>query len=71
MWIENPYIKVSPLVAPPHSPFTATSRRAPSWRFAVAPERCSPVIGCKCVSMQTSLHTSDKRLAVRFLISLS
>ena len=28
------------------------------------------MIGCKCGSMQTSLHTSDKRLAVRSLISL-
>ena len=36
----------------------------------MAPERCSPVIGCKCGSMQTSLHTSDKRLAVKSLISL-
>ena len=70
MWIENPYIKVIPLVAAPHSPFAGTCRRAPSWRFAVAPERCSPVIGCKYGSIQKSLHTSDKRLAARSLISL-
>ena len=36
----------------------------------MAPERCSPAIGCKYGSMQSSLHTSDKRLAVRSLISL-
>ena len=55
---------------PLQSLFAAISSLAPSCVLADAPERGSPVMGCRCGSMQTSLHTSDRRLAVRSLISL-
>ncbi len=53
---------------PPHSPFAAMSRRAPSVMFAVVPGRYSPEIGCKCGSIHTLLQTSDRRLAVMSLM---
>ena len=46
------------------------SRRAPFWALEVAPVRTSLVIGCRSGSMQTSLQTSVRRLAVRSLILL-
>ena len=55
---------------PPHNPFAAISKCAPSWVLAEVADKCSPEIGCRCGSVQTSLHTSDSRLAVRSLISL-
>ena len=55
---------------PPQKPLAAMSRHASSWVLAVAPARTPPVIGCRSGSMQTSLQTSGRRLAVRFLISL-
>ena len=69
-WVENPDIKEGSLISATQSPFAAMSSLAPSCVLADAPERCSPVMGCRCGSMQTSLHTSDRRLAVRSLISL-
>ena len=54
----------------PQRPLAAMSRRAPSWVFADTPDSCSLVMGCRCGSTLTSLHTSDIRLAVRSRISL-
>ncbi len=68
MGVENSHIKVYVRSKrPPHSPFAATSNQAPS---VVIPGRCSLDIGCKCGWVQTLLQTSDKRLAVKSLISL-
>ena len=55
---------------PPQKPLAAMSSRAPSCAFEVAPVRTFPVIGCRSGSMQTSLQTSVRTLAVRSLISL-
>ena len=55
---------------PPQKPLAAMSRRAPSWTLDEAPVSDSPVIGCNYGSVQTSLHTSVRRLVVRSLISL-
>ena len=70
MRIENSDIKICSFNRPPQKPLAAMSRCAPSWALEVAPMRTSPVIGCRSGSMQTSLQTSVRRLAVRSLISL-
>ena len=54
----------------PQRPLAAMSRWAPSWVFADTPDSCSLVMGCRCGSTLTSLHTSDIRLAVRSRILL-
>ena len=71
MKVENSDIKVCFLNRPPQKPLAAMSKRAPSFALQVALVRNSPVIGCRSGSMQTSLQTSVRRLAVRSLISLS
>ena len=46
------------------------SSLAPSSVVAEAPENVSPVMGCRCGSMHTSLQTSVIRLAMVSRISL-
>ena len=54
----------------PQKPLVRMSSRAPSSTLADAPVRVSPLIGCKCGSVETLWQTSDGRLAVRSRISL-
>ena len=54
----------------PHIPLVQMSSLTPCCELAVAPVRCSVVTGCRSGSMQTSMHTSASRLAVRSQISL-
>ena len=51
-------------------PMAAMSRRVPSCLLDEAPVRISPVTGCSSDSVQTSLQTSVRRLAVKSRISL-
>ena len=66
MGIENSYIKVVRSYRPPQKLLAVMSRRGPSCALEEAPWRTSLDTGC---SIQTSWHTSIRRLAVRSLIS--
>ena len=71
MGVENPHIKKVFSNLPPHTPLAEISSLAPSCELEVAPVRCSFFTGCSSGSIQTSLHTSVSKLAVRSRISLS
>ena len=68
--VEDSYIKKCLLKSPTHAPFAEMSSLAPSCELAVALDSWSGVVGCRFGSMDTSLHTSVRRLSVRSRISL-
>ena len=68
--IKHPDVKKCSLETAPPETIARMSSRAPSSTLADAPVSVSPLIGCKCGSIETLWQTSDRRLAVRSHISL-
>ena len=65
----NPHIKVGLFDPSSHTPLVEMSSFAPSCALRVAPVSCCGIT-CSSGSMQTLLHTSVSRLAVKSQISL-